>query len=222
MKIIPFVIAIVFCFSCHQKQDTPKPENSNIKKESRFKNLLSKYREKSFDTLHVYSPEEMKGEYKGVELDSADLILFPPEIPRQNDIDPPGVFAVYKFQIDTNTIGLITRTPSEYESSSIKLFFFDKSRDYITSYIELAESWGDAGDVAIKDAWVFKNHQKQFQSFIQVREMHYNSAEDEKDTTVEKWNNYYLLNLAKQGDTLSKDSSVLSSRFKHLAERSIQ
>jgi hypothetical protein len=90
----------------------------------------------------VYSPEELTGQYKGIELDSSDAVLFPADISQQHFNDPPGLFAVYKFPINGNTLDLIARTPSEYVPSSIKLFFLDKVRDSITSYIELAENWG--------------------------------------------------------------------------------
>ena len=217
-KILYFILPLL-AFSCDQTQTTQKKETNPVKKESKYKRLLAKYKNKSFDTLQVYSPEELTGEYKGVELDSADAILFPEDIAQQHFSDAPGLFAVYKFAIDSNRLGLITRTPSEYVPSSIKLFFFDKAKDTITSYVELAESWGDAGDVWIKDAWIFKNQQKHFESFIMVQEMHYNSVDDENDTTVQRWNYYHLLNLTKDGDTISKDEKELSGRFRHLIEK---
>jgi hypothetical protein len=222
MKIILLLIAIVFCFGCEQKQNLPRKENGGIKKESRFKNLLSKYKEKSFDTLWIYSPDEFTGELKGVELDSADAILFPEETRQENPIDPPGLFAVYKFQIDSNTLALITRTPSEYESSSILLFFFDKVKDSITSYLDIAQNWGDAGDVMYKDAWIFKNSSNKFECFVLVHERHYNSAENEKDTTVESWNNYYLYNFSNKAYEVPKNNSALLKRFSHLIEKGIR
>lgn len=92
-----YLILLLSALSCgqtHQKQQ----ETKSIKKESRFKNLLSKYKDKSFDMLHVSSPEELNGEYKGVQLDSADAILFSEDIAQQHFNDPPGLFSVYKIQ----------------------------------------------------------------------------------------------------------------------------
>jgi hypothetical protein len=213
-----YLLLLLLNFGCGQEQQQKKDVSKTLEKESKYKTLLSKYKDRPFDTLHVYSPEELNGVYKGVQLDSADAILFPKDIAQQHFSDTPGLFAVYKFVIDSNRIGLITRTPSEYVPSSIKLFFFDKAKDMITSYIELAESWGDAGDVWIKDAWIFKN-KSDLTSFIMVQEMHYNSVEDEKDTTVQRWNYYTLLNITKEGDTISKDEKDLSIRFKHLIDK---
>jgi hypothetical protein len=219
MRITIYFVLLLLILSCGQTKQEKQQETKTVKKESKYKSLLSKYKEKSFDTLRVYSPEELTGEYKGVQLDSSDAVLFPENIAQQHFSDTPGLFAVYKFTIDSNRLGLITRTPSEYVPSSIKLFFFDRAKDTITSYMELAESWGDAGDVWIKDAWIFKNKQD-YQSFIMVQEMHYNSVEDENDTTVQKWNYYSLLNLTKEGDTISKDEKELSRKFSHLINKS--
>ena len=213
-----FILLLLSTFSCGQNQEEQKADSKTVEKNSKYKRLLSKYIEKCFDTLRVYSPEDLNGEYKGVQLDSADAILFPEEIVQQYFNDTPGLFAVYKFTIDSNRLGLITRTPSEYVPSSIKLFFYNIARDSITSFIELAESWGDAGDVWIKDAWIFKD-QKDYKSFIAVQEMHYNRVDDENDTTVQKWNYYSLLNITKEGDTISEDEKDLSRRFKTLIEK---
>jgi hypothetical protein len=135
MKKVLYFILLALCISCDHTQKNPTKETDTAKKESKYKGLLSKYRNNSFDTLRVYSPEELTGEFKGVELDSADAILFPDDIAQQHFSDTPGLFAVYKFEVDSNRLGLITRTPSEYVPSSIKLFFFDKAKDTITSYV---------------------------------------------------------------------------------------
>jgi hypothetical protein len=77
----------------------------------------------------------------------------------------------------------------------------------------LAESWGDAGDVLIKDSWIFKNQQENFNSFIMVQELHYNDVYDEKDTTVDRSVYYCLLDLTREGDTISTDQNQLSKKF---------
>ena len=187
------------------------------RKESKYKNLLSKFKEKSFDTLKVYSPEELTGEYKGIELDSTDAVLFPEDIAQQHFNDPPGLFAIYKFPVDDTRIGLIARTPSEYVPSSIKLFFFDKIQDTITSFIELAESWGDAGDEYIKKAWLFEDKRNNLKSFIWAEVIHDNSINNEKDTTYQSKNYYYLVDLSKQkADSVSTDEKELLKKFGNL------
>jgi len=209
------LVGILGCGGAQQE-----PQNANpVQPESKYRRLLSKYKDKTFDTLRVYSPEDLDGAYKGVQLDSLDAILFPADIARLHFGDPPGLFAVYKFTIDQNRLGLITRTPSDFVPSSIKLFFFDKAKDSITHYIELAESWGDAGDVWIKDAWIFRNARQEVESFIMIQEMHYNSVEDENDTTVQKSDYYFHLDVSKGGDTLSRDEKELSRQFAHLVDK---
>jgi hypothetical protein len=212
-------LLIVTLFSCDQGQKTDT--TVDIKKESKFKKLLSKFKDVSIDTLKVYSPEysseKLTGEFIGTELDSTDAILFPNDIALQHFIDMPGLYAIYKFQLDSNTLGLITRTPSEYFPSSIKLFYLDRKKDSITSYLELADSWGDAGDYMSKESWLFKDSLQKFHAFTWVMEGHDNSVDNEKDTTTQEWNYYYLLDISKpKVDTIIKDEKKLIKKFANI------
>ena len=113
---IAFIILLLAC-----NQTT----NSSETRTSKYSRLLSKFQEISFDTLEVYSMgdgAEKNYKYNGVQLDSLDAILFPADIAKRHFSDPPGLFACYKFKIDSFKTGLITRTPSEYYPTSIKLF----------------------------------------------------------------------------------------------------
>ena len=101
-----YLLLLISGFGCGQNQKEQKEVSNTVKKESKYKTLLQKFEEKSFDTLRVYSPEELDGEYKGVQLDSADAILFPEDIAQQHFRDTPGLFAVYKFLIDSNRLDI--------------------------------------------------------------------------------------------------------------------
>jgi hypothetical protein len=180
---------------------------------------LTKYKDISFDTLHVFSSTELESnryKFKGTQLDSADVLLFPKELAEQY-VNDNGYFACYKFSIDSMRTGLITRTPSTYEPSSIKLLILDKRKDTIVDFIELAETFGDAGDVAEKISWLFKDNNKKYKAFMWVEESHDNSVDDEKDTTIQTWNYYYELDVSKSKvDTLSKDEKELLKKFENL------
>lgn len=215
-KTILYLTIIIALASCNQKSKSFTNQKVEIKKESKYSDLLKKFEGISLDTLKVFSDEDFKV-FKGRELDSLDVILFPKEIAEAHFIDPPGIFACYKFSIDSNRIGLIARTPSEYVPSSIKLFVFDKVKDEITNYVELAESWGDAGDVLEKTSWLFRNKDNSINSLVWVHESHYNSVEVENDTTSESWDYHYLINISKTKiDTINKDSKVLTKEFRNL------
>ena len=136
-----------------------------------------------------------------------------------NFSEQPSLFAIYQFDIDNNRLGLITRTPSDYLPSSIKLFVFDKTKDSITSYIELAENIGDAGDVSIKNSWLFRNKDKQVQTLIAVTDLHYNSADNPRDTSVVKDAHFYLLDLSKHLiDTISDNKKQLAQQYAGLLQ----
>lgn len=216
MKKLLYLITIITLYSCNKKPESLSTEKVEAKKESKYSQLLKKFENVPLDTLKVFSDEDFKV-FKGRELDSLDVILFPKEIAEAHFIDPPGIFACYKFPIDSNRIGLIARTPSEYVPSSIKLFVFNTVKDEITNYVELAESWGDAGDVLEKTSWLFRNKDNSISSLIWVHESHYNGIEVENDTTSESWNHHYLINFSKNKiDTINKESKVLTKEFRNL------
>lgn len=78
----------------------------------------------------------------------------------------------------------------------------------------MAETFGDAGDMAEKTSWLFKDEYKKYKCFMWVEESHDNSVDDEKDTTVQRWNYYYLLDFSKaKVDTVNKDEKELLKKF---------
>ncbi|HEV7330253.1 MAG TPA: hypothetical protein VGN63_04375 [Flavisolibacter sp.] len=214
-------ILLLLTTACNQEPAAVRG-NDRVQKEktpaqSRYTGLLSQFRNMQFDTLWVYSTGDGKGEYEGTALDSAAAALFPPEIAEKHFNHSPALFAVYQFPLAPGFTGLLARTPDWYLPNSIKLFYFDQQQDSITSYVELAQHWGDAGDFHRKDTWFFRTGDSSVQALVWFYEEHDNSIEDPSDKTKRVRQALALLNLSgPKADTLSKDSAALASRFSHL------
>ncbi|MCP9750912.1 hypothetical protein [Ferruginibacter sp. HRS2-29] len=213
MQKLFYLILLISCLSCHH---SGRDADNISKKTSKHQQLLLKFKSISFDTLRVFSFPEKYGEFQGELLDSADVALFAQENYGYDAFgQDSAVFAIYKFPVDSNRIGLIVRTPSEFESSSIKFFILDKEKDKLLFNIELAEKWADAGDFMSKDAWIFKDSTHKLKTLLWVYEAHDNSVNDQKDTTVQQWDHLYLINLSgRNADTVSKDKALLKWQFK--------
>ena len=120
------IFTVLSLISC--KKEVPKTE---IKKEkvpetkvwvSKNQKFLEQFKTVDFDTLKVFSAEDIydeKFEYKGKLLNIADSIFFPKEI-SIFDMNKVDAYAVYKFDIDKNNLGLIARVGGEYDASSVK------------------------------------------------------------------------------------------------------
>lgn len=194
--------------------------SSVLLKPSKYEDVLKKFKLISFDTLKVYFESEDKF-YEGKELSTKEARFLPISVfENYNGGKLSGIFACYQFQIDSTTIGLIARTPSEYESSSIKLFCLDTKNDKISSQsIELGQSFGDAGAFLSKTSWIFYAMNGEVQALIY---MHYSSHdwEDTLGLEDEEEKNYFLINL-KPGklDTIYKNSGFLKKRFKKLLKK---
>ncbi|MCA6438507.1 MAG: hypothetical protein IM581_01105 [Chitinophagaceae bacterium] len=135
--------------------------------------------------------------YKGTQLDSNDAVLFPAEIAKRHFSDPPGLFACFRFKIDSFKTGLIARTPSEYYPTSIKLFIYESSKDTLEEFSELAEYIGDAGALRDVNSWLFRDSINDIHAFTWIHDSEDNSVEDEKDTTISNTNFFALSNISK-------------------------
>jgi hypothetical protein len=217
MKKLLYLICLAGLTSCEQ----PKPIKSRAGRQqplnSKYNSLFERYPNIAIDTLWVYSPDDSLTAYNGRALDSINALFFAEDMAKQH-FGEPSLFAVYKFAIDTNRLGLITRTPSYYAPTSVKLFFYDKRNDELGAYIELGETWGDAGDWMIKNSWLFRDSSNHLHALIDVTQGHDNSVDNPNDTTIEEEDQYTLLDLSKEKiDTIFADKVKLPEQYKQLA-----
>jgi len=187
---------------------------------SKYAALLEKFKPISFDTLKVYYKYTGK-RFDGKELTLKEAKIFPIGITENYFGKLSGVYACYQFQIDSTTLGLIARTPSEYESSSIKLFLFDTKKDVLLKeYFELSQDIGDAGDYYNRTSWLFKTKNSQIQSFVYDYSSYYHGVEDTTDETVDEWHSYFLIDcMSPKFDTISKNETQLKKRFKRVLKK---
>lgn len=179
--------------------------------------LLSHFKELPADTLRVYSPDFQNTDdaFYGEPLDSTHVSTFPePFYPAPESTT--GYFACYQFAIGTHTVGLIVRTPAMYVSSSVKLFVYDIPTKKVTSSMELAESWGDAGDIQEKEAFILRSNQNGVEVLLWDSQSHDNSIENPADTTITTRDRYYRVQVSSQLDTLSDDTATLQAAYKQL------
>jgi hypothetical protein len=191
-----------------------KTSSSFVDKKSAYSEFLKKFKSISFDTLKVdYDYEDET--FLGMELSAKEARFLPVTVYESYNGGLSGIFACYRFQMDSTTLGLVARTPSEYESSSLKLFFFDMEKDRISdNYIELSETFGDAGESLFRASWLFKTKSKEIQSFTYTHQ----SSEDIDDTTglsYQESSSYTLIRFKKdQYDIISTNEKLLKKRFK--------
>jgi hypothetical protein len=195
MKYI-FILLVITLPGC--KQTSKKTVSVNPTRE-KYTRLLSKFKEISFDTLAIFSMagnNEEQYKYEGVQLDSSDAILFPENVASAHFSNPPGLFACYKFSLDSARTCLIARTPSEYAPTSIKLFVHTVNKDTLIQLAELAEFSGDAGAFKDINSWLFNDSDKKIKAFIWSVDGTDNSVEDPKDKTISTWNRFSIYDIA--------------------------
>ena len=194
------------------KTDNPVPV-----KVSKYADLLKKFKLVSFDTLKVYYRYDDK-RLDGKELTLKEAKIFPIGLAENYFGKLSGVYACCRFQIDSTTIGLIARTPSEYESSSVKLFLFDIKRDALSKeYFELSQDIGDAGDYYHRTSWLFKTKKNEIHSLVYDYSSYNNEVDDTSNHTIDEWRTYFVINcMSPKFDTLSKNEVQLKKRFKRL------
>lgn len=183
-----------------------------------YADLLSSYSPLSIDSLLVYytDSEVKEHKYYGTALDSTLLNLLPPNYDAENRFGE--FFACYKFEIDKQRTGLITRVPGEYVSSRLDLLIYNAGTDTIEDQFMLADVFGDAGDVYVRNSLLFFN-QKKLQVFVEDYSSYDHSVDDEKDSTVTESTTYFALDLANsKHDTISKNDSLFIKRYLRLCK----
>lgn len=215
-----------FFLSCSsnpdRERDIPKAEGSVRKTDSsalgsksNFEVILKKYKAISFDTLKVYyTYDEKDTRFSGKELTLKEAKSLPIGITENYFGKFSGVYACYQFPIDSFRVGLITRIPGEYESTSVVLLIFDRKRDKIAdNYFYLGTSNGDAGEISNRVSWLYKTKEKQLHSFV----YDYQSSHEIDDTVTTESRYYFLVNcMSPQFDTISSNQTRLMKRFKGL------
>lgn len=166
MKSLLLLSLIFLFFNCSGKQNeklesvaSPNLNSSLIdanNQEAQFLALFQKLEADSLRLFSQYGPERthfigkpIRQEFYKFFIDAYDKEsqAYFLEERQELTIDKDAEFsAIYKFPVSEKFEGLIIRTPSDYESTSIKLFIWDVSKRKATGFIELAEIWGDAGD----------------------------------------------------------------------------
>ncbi|MFY0252956.1 hypothetical protein ACDQ55_03285 [Chitinophaga sp. 30R24] len=215
MKYLSLLLLATFLFACQAANNTSTPGSQDTASAS-VSDLLKQYKPIKADTLSIESQYEEEAEkgwaYEGALLDTTFLRLFPSEFQQEGG----QFYACYKFNLDANTIGLITRTPSEYSSTSIKLFAWHKQNNKITFETELAEIFGDAGDILNKSSLLYHTPDSGWRGILEK----YEYSENMEDTTaaeLESYDYYHFKWNGQRIDTISTDSSALVETFKKMS-----
>lgn len=214
-KYLVIIAGVVLC-SCQPSSKKVQEHSQNL--------LLDKFANLNRDSICVYSSRDNLndwGDYQGQALDSIDISLLPEELKTQHVSGHDDFFACGKIKMGPGIYGLLIRTPSVYESSSIKFFIYDSANVSLNTHYELAEAWGDAGDSYSLRTWLFKDSNKGIKVLAHRNDSYDNSVEDERDTTIESYNAFYLTRITTKGvDTISKDSLSLVNQYKYFLKTS--
>lgn len=182
---------------------------------SQYAGLLSLYQPVGISTFKVFSTTDFYDagyKFKGKPI-TTDLVHLLPKQMLSED-DGASYFATYQFSIDANRTGLLTRSPGQYDASSIKLLIYDKQKDAITDCFQVAEKWHDAGDAFEAVSWLYQNPDKSISCALWEQSVHDGKLDEEADTTRKVTDHYYLLGFKKAvHDTLSTNAKAIFTRF---------
>ena len=224
---ILIVLSLVSCKKEHSKTEIIKEKVPEMKVwVSKNQKFLDKFKTVDFDTLKVYSIDNIENDkyykFKGDSLKGNEVlpVLFFLSHEEIEGFENADFHTVNKFNLDNDELGLIARTMGEYWASSIKLYSYDKQKDKIVNFIELAEKSGDAGDSFNKRSWIFKDKNNSCKIFIWTHFEHDNTVEEEPKTPNYKEDNYYLIR-SNQGrfDTISKNNKQLEKQFSKIMKK---
>lgn len=208
-----FIATILMCFYSACSETPAKTESAEVVPSYSVDSFLAKFTEIEFDSLKVYTTEQIDADtsfYKGFALDSMDA-RYIANIYGDMAFDSSRAYlsqfyACYKFKIDEARTGLIIRCPSEYVSSFVDVFEYNRTSGKVTHLINLSELWGDAGDVYERSSYLFRAD-KGIGVYQYNMSSYDHSVEDEKDSTIDEWYNHYTIRISEgKFGTLSRDT----------------
>jgi hypothetical protein len=220
MKKYLFLFSICILVSCGREPIAEKP--IEVPKPSRLSVLDPLFKELVItDTLFLYSvwSDDTHYKFKGRSMDSLQVrALSTEESERYSYFKDFG--ACFKFPIDSLRMALVARVPGEYESTVLKLFMFDVQKDSVIHTLYLADVFGDAGEAMSYSSCLFRDKAHKLTLATYWSSEYDHRVGDEKDTTVEHWNKFYLIDLSDiHADTLSKDSTTIVDRYPEIMKR---
>ncbi|TAE87319.1 MAG: hypothetical protein EAY81_04250 [Bacteroidetes bacterium] len=195
---------------------------NNAIETSKFNRLKAFYKDTTFADIFIFPDTGYTDSiyvFKGNQIDSATFNILT-ECVTQGLPWTEGFYGIYSFLINKQFAGLLTRTPGEYASTAISLWIYDIKNDSIVNNIQLADIFGDAGASETLTSYLFFDKQKILKALTYRHYSYDHSVEEESDTTVEEYWNYYLTKFDYTSvDTLSTDSLILHGQFRTQLER---
>lgn len=196
MKII-FCVTLLLLFGCESNQHKQGTNDKELQPTA--EQFLALYQDANEKVMHIYPIVDLPdGEkYAGTKIDSAYLKFLDDSTYIINigsvKRGTYSLYACYKIPITQSLVGLITRTPSQYEESSIDLFLWDTTLHKIVGSFQLADEFGDEGWYFEKESWLFPDAPDKMQ--IVTRQKDHNPAGEENTAfTVTDTIKYFRLN----------------------------
>ncbi|NIG56696.1 hypothetical protein [Chitinophaga sp. Cy-1792] len=213
MSRILYLLLSVALFACNTGT---RPSKADLREEQAIQHLLARYKKVSFDSLKVYPASDLEDaayRFKGKALDTNDVRL----LPTGDWSGDTGVFGCFRFRLDSTRWGLLTRVPSYYESTSIRIFIYDQVTKKITDGTQLAETWGDEGDSFQQESWIYKEKTNGWNICSNLSTGYDHSVNDANDTTYETKEMYYLFRINQQKvDTIRQEESLVAEKWNTL------
>jgi len=207
------VIALLALQACSEPEaekpkETPKASRLSVV-DSLFGDLVIE------DTFYVYSSwgGSENHPFKGTPMDSLQVASLTHDLKMSYSYFK-DVGACYKFPLDASRFALIARVPGEYASTAVNLFVFDVEKDSVVQTLHLADVFGDAGESMSYSSCIFREKDHSLKVATQWHSEYSHSVDNENDTTVERWNRFWIFGLSKHtGDTLLKDSATIVNSY---------
>lgn len=141
-----------------------QPENKDSLISDKSTEFLGLFKDMKPEGLHIYPPSwDKNGHLNKTPFEG--IIIDVHKYPYLNDNSLflniqachkglSHIFAIGKFEINTEYYGLIMRQYSQYDESLIQLFLWDKRQKKIVKGVDLADSYGDEGWYFDKESWI--------------------------------------------------------------------
>jgi len=168
-NLLIFIVTILLTLtSCNNKKSqesqTLTAKTDSVKLVDKATEFLDLFKTVNPSGLHIYPPTwDKKGNlnktpFEGTPInvdkfsyvDNEEIFLNLQACKEGNS----HIYAVGKFEINNDYLGLIVRQQSQYDESLVQLLLWDKKQNKIVKGIDLADSFGDEGWYFDTESWI--------------------------------------------------------------------
>ncbi len=181
------------------------------------KTFLNLFQPIDWKNLHVFSPDGTSEDprFMGRPIDSTyHHYIQINNFIYENLKSDYQIHGSFRIELDESHLGLIVRQLSQYSESSITLYIYDRQQSAITSYVEIADSFGDGTWFFDENGWFIDLDGNGYPELIKKKSESWEEDNEVTNETTMHSRHTFTTFEFKDGKFIESEMEIDEDRFK--------